>query len=351
MSEGFAWGGPAGRGLIRACPDDFEVEEVLGHEPSGEGEHLWLWIEKREHNTVDVAGMLARAAGLHPRQVSFAGLKDRNAVTRQYFSLHLAGRDDPDWHAADLPGVRVLSGQRSARKIQRGRLHGNRFTLVVRGLEGDRDEIEQRLLCLRDHGAPNGFGEQRFGGNNIARARALFAGQLRRKPSKHKRGFYLSAARSLLFNQVLRQRIDNGSWNRILEGEVAMLDGSRSFFLPDPADPAIRERCERLDVHPTGPLAGAGDSPLSGEVAELEQAVFAAEPDLVLGLQRFGLRHERRPLRMRIGALEWSEPEPNTLKLAFTLGQGSYATSVLRELIDYDLSTESRLGSAHGRGL
>ncbi|MFW5815926.1 MAG: tRNA pseudouridine(13) synthase TruD [Wenzhouxiangella sp.] len=351
MSESFAWGGPVGRGLIRARPDDFEVEEVLGHQPSGAGEHLWLWVEKREQNTVDVAAMLARAAGLHPRQVSFAGLKDRNAVTRQYFSLHLAGRDDPDWRAADLPGVRVLSGQRSARKIQRGRLHGNRFTLVVRALTGDREEIEQRLLRLRDHGAPNGFGEQRFGGNNVARARALFAGELKPKPSKNKRGFYLSAARSLLFNRVLQRRIDDGSWNRILEGEVAMLDGSRSFFLPEPADPAIGERCQRLDVHPTGPLAGAGDSPLTGEVAELEQAVFAAEPELLRGLQRFGLRHERRPLRMRVGELEWSWPQPNTLRLAFTLGQGSYATSVLRELIAYDLSTESRLGSAHGRGL
>ncbi len=347
MSGTFAWGGPAGRGLIRARADDFEVEEVLGHEPSGDGEHLWLWIEKREQNTVDVAGMLARAAGVHPRQVSFAGLKDRNAVTRQYFSIHLAGRPDPHWDAADLPGVRILSARRSARKIQRGRLQGNRFILVVREFEGDRAELERRLACLRDRGAPNGFGEQRFGGNNIARARALFAGELRRKPSKHKRGFYLSAARSLLFNRVLEQRIDDGSWNRIVAGEVAMLDGSRSFFVPEPGDRSLQERCERLDVHPTGPLAGAGDSPIGGEVAELEQAVFAAEPNLVRGLEQFGLRHERRPLRMRIGELEWSEPEPNSLQLAFTLGQGSYATSVLRELIDYDLPTESRLGSAH----
>ena len=347
MTAAFAWGGPAGRGLIRARPDDFEVTEVLGHEPSGDGEHLWLWIEKREQNTVDVASMLARAAGVHPRAVSFAGLKDRNAVTRQYFSLHLAGTTTPDWSGWELPGVRILGGERSARKIQRGRLRGNRFRLMIRELDADPDVLEVRLRCLRDHGAPNGFGEQRFGGNNIARARALFAGELKRKPSRHKRGFYLSAARSLLFNQVLERRIADGSWNRIRSGDVAMLDGSHAFFVPDADDPEIDARCHALDLHPTGPLAGAGESPVRAAVAELEQAVFDAEAGLVRGLEQFRLRHERRALRMRIGALEWDRPEPNSLELAFTLGQGSYATSALRELIVHDLPTQSRLGPTH----
>lgn len=348
MSEAYAWGGPAGRGLIRARPEDFEVEEVLGHQASGDGEHLWLWVEKREQNTVDVASMLARAAGVHPRAVSFAGLKDRNAVTRQYFSIHLVGKADPDWSDRDLPGVRILAAERSARKIQRGRLQGNRFILLVRELEADREALEQRLACLRDHGAPNGFGEQRFGGNNIARARALFAGEMRRKPGKHKRGFYLSAARSLLFNRVLEQRIGDGSWNRIIDGDVAMLDGSHAFFVPEPDDPQIPVRCAGLDLHPTGPLAGLGESPVSGPVAELEQRIFEAEADLVRGLEQFRLQHERRALRMRPGQLEWEWPQPNTLRLAFTLGSGSYATSLLRELITHDLPTQSRLGPTHG---
>ena len=333
MSEVYAWGGPAGRGLIRARPEDFEVEEVLGHEASGEGEHLWLWIEKREQNTVDVAAMLARAAGVHPREVSFAGLKDRNAVTRQYFSVHLAGKANPDWAGWELPGVRILSAERSGRKIQRGRLKGNRFSLVVRELDADKEVLEQRLSCLRDHGAPNGFGEQRFGGNNIARARALFAGEMRRKPGKHKRGFYLSAARSLLFNQVLEARLADGSWNRIIDGDVAMLDGSHAFFVPEPDDPDIAPRCDNLDLHPTGPMAGLGESPVSGVVAELEQRILDAEAGLVRGLEQFRLQHERRALRMRVGELEWAWTEPNTLRLAFTLGSGSYATSLLRELI------------------
>lgn len=347
----FAWGGPAGRGLIRARPEDFEVEEVLGHEPSGAGEHLWLWLEKREQNTVDVAGMLARAIDVHPREVSFAGLKDRNAVTRQWFSVHLAGRTDPSWSEWQLPGVRILAAQRSARKIQRGRLKGNRFILVVRELDGNREALTERLEQLREHGAPNSFGEQRFGGNNIARARALFAGEMRRKPGKHKRGFYLSAARSLLFNQVLEQRIQDNSWNYIVEGDVAMLDGSQAFFQPEQDDPEIAARCARLDIHPTGPLAGLGTSPVSGPVAELEQRIFAAESDLVRGLEQFRLQHERRALRMRVGELEWEWIQPNSLRLAFTLGSGSYATSVLRELIDYELPTQSRLGPKHGEDL
>lgn len=339
MTAPYAWGGPAGSGRIRSLPEDFEVEELLGHDPSGDGEHLWLWIEKRDQNTVDVARILAQNAGIHPRQVSFAGLKDRHAVTRQFFSLHLPGCNDPDWASWSSPQIRVLSAQRSNRKIQRGRLQGNRFRLTVRELAADRQALEQRLITLAVHGAPNGFGEQRFGGNNVARARALFAGELKRKPSRPKRGFYLSAARSLLFNQVLARRIEAGTWNHIIDGDVAQLDGSRSFFVPDPGDTGVAERCAKLDVHPTGPLAGQGDSPVTGTVAALEDRVMSLEPDLVAGLQRFGLRSERRALRMVIQDLEWEWPGPDTLTLSFGLRQGSYATSVLRELIRYDVST------------
>ncbi|MGY6554376.1 MAG: tRNA pseudouridine(13) synthase TruD, partial [Wenzhouxiangella sp.] len=254
-----------------------------------------------------------------------------------FFSIHLAGRADPNWSDWQLPGVRILTAERSARKIQRGRLKGNRFILVVRELDVDRERLDESLTRLREHGAPNGFGEQRFGGNNIARARALFAGEMRRKPGKHKRGFYLSAARSLLFNQVLAQRIQDGSWNRIVDGDVAMLDGSQAFFAPAANDPDIITRCAQLDIHPTGPMAGLGESPVGGAVAELERQVLDAEADLVRGLVQFRLQHERRALRMRVGELEWDCLQPNSLRLAFTLGSGSYATSVLRELIDYEL--------------
>ncbi|RFF27593.1 MULTISPECIES: tRNA pseudouridine(13) synthase TruD [unclassified Wenzhouxiangella] len=333
---GFAWGGPLATGQIRVEPEDFVVSEELGHQPDGEGEHLWLWVIKRERNTVDVAADLARAAGVHIRQVGFAGLKDRNAVTRQYFSIHLPGTDSPDWSAWSIHGVTIESASRSSRKIKRGRLRGNRFELIVRDVDGDRAALEQRLIAARDHGVPNGFGEQRFGGNNIARARALFRGELRRKPSKIKRGFYLSAARSLVFNHVLIERLRRGDWNRLIDGDLAMLDGSRSFFEADADDPEQVRRCAELDIHPSGPLSGQGDSPAGGEAAELENRMFDAHHELVEGLAKFGMKQERRPLRMRVGELEWDFLDDRTLKLAFSLGTGSYATSVLRELVDYD---------------
>ncbi|QKK03217.1 MAG: tRNA pseudouridine(13) synthase TruD [Pseudomonadota bacterium] len=331
----YAWGEPVTRGVIRQSPEDFRVIEELGHEPDGSGEHLWLWVEKRERNTVDVAVDLARCAQVHPRRIGFAGLKDRRAVTRQYFSIHLPGQADPDWSGWDIPGVRILEGRRCLRKIQRGRLIGNRFELVVRAVSGARDRIEERLVRIADDGVPNGFGEQRFGGNNVARAYALFRGALRRKPSGSKRGFYLSAARSLIFNRILAERIEQGSWNELIPGDLAVLDGSRSFFRADANDPEQRRRVDELDIHPSGALAGAGDSPAGEAAAALENRQFEAHRELVEGLARFGMRQERRALRMRVAGLEWSFPDDSTLQLAFSLHTGSYATSVLRELVDY----------------
>lgn len=334
MTE-YAWGGPAATGRLRARPEDFRVVEQLGHAPDGDGEHLWLWIEKREQNTAAVATALARAAGVHPRQVSFAGLKDRNAVTRQYFSIHLPGLDDPPWRDWQIEGAEIIEASRSSRKIQRGRLSGNRFEIRVTELDADRDALSERLVQVREQGIPNGFGEQRFGGNNISRAHDLFAGRLRRKPSKNKRGFYLSAARSLIFNRVLAERIRDGSWNRLVEGEVAVLDGSHSWFVADWQDEDQIERCGQLDIHPSGPLVGEGDSEVSGKLAELEERIFAEQRELVEGLKKFRLKAQRRALRMKVSQLEWDWPDPQTLSLSFELGQGCYATSVLRELVDY----------------
>ncbi|HKL52406.1 MAG TPA: tRNA pseudouridine(13) synthase TruD, partial [Wenzhouxiangellaceae bacterium] len=295
----FAHGGPAARGVIRARPEDFRVVENIGYAPSGDGEHLWLEIEKRRMNTVDVAARLARLAEVPVRSVGFGGLKDRNAVTRQPFSIQLPGREDPDWSGWSNEGMSILQATRHHRKIQRGRLAGNRFELVVRELEGDRAELEERLRRVAELGVPNGFGEQRFGGNNIARAHRLFRGELRRKPSKSKRGFYLSAARSLIFNQVLARRILAGTWNHVLDGEIVMLDGSHSTFAADAADPDIQARCKVQDLHPTGPLVGEGDSGVTGEVAVLEGEVIEEQRELADGLAKFRLKSDRRPLRMR----------------------------------------------------
>jgi len=331
----FAHGGPAARGVIRARPEDFRVVENIGYAPSGDGEHLWLEIEKRRMNTVDVAARLARLAEVPVRSVGFGGLKDRNAVTRQPFSIQLPGREDPDWSGWSDEGMSILQATRHHRKIQRGRLAGNRFELVVRELEGDRAELEERLRRVAELGVPNGFGEQRFGGNNIARAHRLFRGELRRKPSKSKRGFYLSAARSLIFNQVLARRILAGTWNHVLDGEIVMLDGSHSTFAADAADPDIQARCKVQDLHPTGPLVGEGDSGVTGEVAVLEGDVIEEQRELADGLAKFRLKSDRRPLRMRVIDLGWEFEGDAALVLHFSLRSGCYATAVLRELLEY----------------
>lgn len=330
----FAWGGPAGSGRIRERPEDFRVVEDTGYTPSGDGEHLWLDIEKREMNTLDVARALAAHAGVPLRAVGFAGLKDRNAVTRQPFTIQLPGRADPDVSGWSDARMQVRTVTRHARKIQRGRLAGNRFELAVRGVVGDRAAIEDRLARIAAGGVPNGFGEQRFGGNNVARAYRLFRGELRRRPSKAKRGFYLSAARSLIFNKVLEARLVDGTWNRIEPGERVMLDGSRSSFPADVVDAELAVRAQRLDVHPSGPMVGRDGPAPTGAVAERERTILEAHAELVEGLVRFGLSGERRPLRMRVFGLEWGW-DGDVLELAFGLRAGCYATAVLREVLDY----------------
>src|SRR5690625_1705618 len=216
--------------------------------------------------------------------------------------------------------------------------------MTVRELVGCLETLERRLQQLLDGGAPNGFGEQRFGGNNIARARAMFSGQLKRSPSPAKRGCYLSAARSLVFNHVLLEHIRWGSWNRLTEGVLAILDDRRSSLGADADDLDQQLRCDDLDIHPSGPVPGRGDSPADGECARFEQKGFDGHGELIEGLGRFGLKQERRPLRMRVGGLDWSFPDKQTLRLKFALGTGSYATAVLRELLDYSHTPPSSAG-------
>lgn len=338
-----ALGGPLGSGRIRVAPEDFRVDEQLGYGPSGEGEHLWLDVEKRGLNTVDAAARLAELAGVPVRAVGFGGLKDRNAVTRQPFSIHLAGRPDPDVGSWNDERLTIHSLSRHHRKIRRGRLKGNRFRIVVRDLDADRDALAERLSRIAEHGVPNRFGEQRFGGNNIARAYRLFRGELRRSPSKRKRGFYLSAARSLIFNRVLDARVAEGTWNRVVDGDVVMLDGSRSTFAADAFDPDIRRRVREQDLHPTGPLVGLGDSPVSGYAARLEERIVEEHRELAAGLAKFRLEADRRALRMRVLDLAWAFERDEALVLTFGLRSGCYATTVLGEVVEYaDASHDTR---------
>ena len=332
----YAHGGPAINVALRVEAADFRVEEVLGFEPSGEGEHAFLWIEKSGANTEWVARQLAQVAGVAAVAVGFAGLKDRHAITRQMFSVQMPGRADPDWNAVAIPGVTILAATRHGRKLKRGAHRGNRFRIRLRDVDGAHEAVEAMLEAIRERGAPNYFGEQRFGrdGGNLALAEALFAGQ--RMP-RAQRGFALSAARSELFNAVLATRVAEATWERALDGEVFMLDRSHAIFGPEPFSDDLAQRIAALDIHPTGPLWGSGELRSTGVVRELEQATIARHPSLAQGLARNGLDQERRALRLRVGGLAHAWEAEDRLMLDFHLGAGAFATTVLRELCDWHI--------------
>lgn len=318
---------------MRTEPEDFRVDEVLGFEPSGEGEHLFLQVEKRGANTAWVAQRLAQWAGVVEHAVGYAGLKDRHAVTRQAFTVHLPRRIAPDLAAlGEQTEFRLLSQAWHQRKLPRGALRGNRFVLRLREVHGDRAPIEARLATIARHGVPNYFGEQRFGreGANLAAARALFAG---RRFARDKRSILISSARSEIFNAVLAERVQRGDWNHGIEGEVWMLDGTHSVFGPEPLDAALAHRCEALDVHPTGPMWGAGELRTRAAAQALEQDQAERHADLAAGLVAVGLKHERRALRLPIAELAWQWRDAD-LELAFFLPAGCYATSLLHALGD-----------------
>jgi len=319
---------------MRAQPEDFFVDEVLGFEPDGEGEHVLLQVEKRNTNTQWLADQLACYAGIPKREVSYAGLKDRHAVTRQWFSLRLAGATEPDWASLNIENVHVLRHDRHRRKLRRGTLQGNRFHIVIRELQGDLAALETRLHDITQQGVPNYFGEQRFGhdGANLQQAVAMFQGK--RIKDRHKRSLYLSAARSFLFNQLLSQRVARGDWSRAIPGDVMLLAGSNSYFVSEANDPAIDQRLARFDIHPSGCLWGRGETPARAEAAKLELALMDAYPELCRGLEQAGLKQERRALRLPVAELQWELNEPGQLlELRFLLPAGAYATTVLRELV------------------
>ncbi|WP_020482986.1 tRNA pseudouridine(13) synthase TruD [Methylomonas sp. MK1] len=327
----YAFGAPSGTGDIKAEPEDFVVEEILSFEPEGSGEHIFLYIEKIGENTEYVARQLARHAGVRQRDVSYAGLKDRHGRTRQWFSVWLPGKAYPDWSAIETDQLKILHTVRHARKLKRGVLAGNRFTLLIRNWTGDQETAEKQLQQIKAQGFPNYFGPQRFGhhGQNIDHALAMFAGA---KVKREQRSLYLSAARSYLFNLILARRVEQANWLRAINGDVFKLDGSNSCFTGDNNDASLPARVEQGDIHPTGIMWGRGGKIATAEAGAIEDAVIAANASIADGLLAFDLEADRRALRTLPQDLEWQWLD-NQLKLSFNLPAGSYATALLREII------------------
>ena len=293
---------------IRSTPADFVVTELLDIELSDTGEHDWLCIEKTGANTVWVAEQLARHANVAVRDVGYAGLKDRHAVTQQWFSVRRPNVEGTDWHSFEAEGVRMTEHRRHHRKLRRGAHRGNAFRIALRGDVSSLDHavLDERLNAIASRGIPNYFGEQRFGrdGGNIDLGRAALAGK---RLSRHKRSIGISALRSFEFNTTLDARVRDDTWDQLVPGDVANLDGTGSVFEVGEVTPELKQRCAELDIHPAG---------------------------LLPGFESIRVAPAYRPLRARVIELTW-EFGKEALWLGFRLGKGCYATGVLREVAAY----------------
>ncbi|MGQ0385047.1 MAG: tRNA pseudouridine(13) synthase TruD [Gammaproteobacteria bacterium] len=327
-----AFGAPPLTGLFRLEPEDFVVEERLGYGADGGRAHRLLRVEKRGANTLDVARELAAAAGCHAADVGFAGMKDRRAIARQWFSVPAEGARPPAAGHAGT-GFRVLETHPHSRKLRRGALAGNAFTIRVRGVGGDLAGLASRLARIAQDGFPNYFGPQRFGsgGANLARVQSWIAGA-RLPRGREARAFLLSAARAIAFQSVLAARVRDGSWNRLLAGEIVSLAGCNSVFAAGAPDAALERRCRAGDLGPSGALPGEGGLAPGGEAGRVECDALAAIAPIPVMLAAAGLRAERRALVARPALLGHRGDGPDLL-LAFELARGCYATSLLREIV------------------
>lgn len=327
----FLYGKPKSKGVYKQRCEDFIVTEDLGFELTGEGEHVCLWIQKIGENTQYLARQLAKFAGILARDVSYAGLKDRQGDTWQWFSLHIPGKITPDFTLFESPGVTIHKVIRHNKKIKTGALAGNFFSITLRDIS-DKAAVEAALVNIQN-GVPNYFGEQRFGhgGHNVSSALTMFEG--RKIKDRFKRGMYLSAARSYLFNRVISARVADGLHQQPLLGDCVQFVGNRSFFpLPDLEAESL-QRLQSREVCLTAPLWGAGELTSESDAKAYETNVLQAYEGLQVGLAKNGLRQERRPLVLVADKFSSTWIDEQTVCIDFYLPSGCYATSLLRELI------------------
>lgn len=328
-------GKPQGTGQLKASPEDFLVVEDLGFEPDGEGEHILVRILKNGCNTRFVADALAKFLKIHAREVSFAGQKDKHAVTEQWLCARVPGNTMPDLSQFQLEGCQVLEYARHKRKLRLGALKGNQFTLVLREVSG-RDDVEARLQAIAERGVPNYFGAQRFGigGSNLLGAlRWAESGAPVR--DRNKRSFWLSAARSALFNQIVSERLKKPDFNQVVDGDALQLAGRGSWFVATDEEQAVLQaRVDARELMITAALPGSGDWGTQRTALEFEQTVLAEETALQSLLQREKVEAARRAMLLYPQQLSWNWWDDVTVELRFWLPAGSFATSVVRELIN-----------------
>ena len=322
---------PKQTALLKTECADFVVKEQLGYDMSGDGEFVVVKVRKTDCNTLFVGEQLAKFAGISARNMSYAGLKDRKAVTEQWFSLQMPGQPTPDFSQFSLEGVEILEVTRHQRKIRIGSLQGNHFEILLRNAE-ETDELKVRLDFLAKNGFPNYFTEQRFGrdGNNLTQALRWANGEIKVK-DRNKRSFYLSAARSEVFNLIVAKRIELGLAQQVLNGDVLQLNGSHSWFVADESEDLtqLQQRLIQQDILLTAPLIGEEDK----SAVDFENEIFAQHQALFDLMRQERMKAARRPILMQPQQFQW-QFEPNGLRLKFYLPAGSYATALARELVN-----------------
>jgi tRNA pseudouridine13 synthase len=329
---------PGVGGRIKAVPEDFEVEEVPAYEPSGQGDFLYLWVEKRDMGAEYFVRQVARRLDLPPGEVGTAGLKDRRAVTRQMVSV--PARAEPNLPRLDGDGIRTLRVRRHGNKLKPGHLHGNRFRILVRDARPDAAELLGPLLDrLRRDGLPNFYGPQRFGrdGETLRLGLALLRQERAagaRSPFLRK--LALSAAQSALFNRCLARRMADGLFRRVLPGDVMTKWPFGGMFVADDV-PREQARLDAREVVPAGPMFGRKMFAASAEAAQREVQVLEEAGLTAQSFHGFGklLSGTRRHNLVYVEDLS-AAVEADGVRLNFTLPAGSYATVLLREITKSD---------------
>lgn len=337
MNVQYLHGKPLSTGKLKSQPEDFIVKEDLGFELDGEGEHVMVRIEKTGCNTLFVAEQLAKFAKISARSVSYAGLKDRNAVTEQWFCLQMPGKETPDFSLWQLDGCRVIATTRQKRKLRIGTLKGNQFELTIRDISVPED-VEARLQKVAEQGIPNYFGEQRFGrdGQNLTQA-LRWANQEITVRERNKRSFYLSAARSAMFNHVASERIENQTINQVLLGDALQLTGRGSWFVATAEElPTLQARVASGELSITAPLPGDGELGTQEDALVFETNSLESYHSLMTLMKNERVSSTRRAMIAKPQNLQWQWIDQTTLKLNFFLNSGSFATSVVREIINQD---------------
>lgn len=354
----YAHAKPLVKGQIKVFAEDFRVSELMDIQLEGEGEHIWIRINKQRQNTEQVAKALARFSGVAYRDVGYSGIKDFFAITEQWFSIWRPKGESLDWDQFHCEGVQIIEHGLHSRKLKRGTHNANYFEIVVRNLEADKTNLKDIQQSLNDRceaikkiGVPNYYGPQRFGrqANNMNQAINMLFDDKRIK-NRNLRSLFLSSARSWLFNLVVSERVKTNTWQQLMLDEPANLDNTNSVFIATEANAEQnQQRMLEFDIHPTGPLWGRGVDKLMNQNSHLtclERDCLASYTELCEGLEKAGLEYQRRSLRLRPKELQWHF-EGDKLYLSFELGKGQFATSVLRELVvDFDNDTSRK---AHER--